>query len=367
MSWWELEYEYDIGAAVYVPFVRPLYPADHEDGPVPDGPDVEAVKRIAWKLGRWTPPPHDRAYSNKFAHGKSGNVGESGWQGVQRQAGVAKASGAYGERSHHIAIYARIPEGRDNAGRFACDDYEVALFQEAARLFPPKDEAADEPPSGDSRGRALDHLDERVGYTEDPARSNCDSRPDGIRTAQDHCAGGGTWLRYEPWCGCWCYYALEAAGVKGIDSHLASVASIEDAARAGSKCYRGWTTDRSQGSAGRPGGRRRLRRPRRDRARLPGVEHADLRREHVLRLLGVAVERRRRVQAGAVPLRGPRLRAGGLPVTDRWRERLRRIMLATRRRERRAGEWLEPGSDERMDRSILLRLWDEHDRREATR
>jgi hypothetical protein len=246
VNWWELEYEYDIGAAVYVPFVRPLYPPDHADGPVPDGPDVEAVKRIAWKLGRWPAPPYDRAYSNAFAHGKSGNVGESGWQGVQRQAQVAKASGAYGERSHHIAIYARIPQGRDNAGKFACDDFEVALFQEAAKLFPPKDEAADEPPAGNRRQVALDHLDRRLGYTENPAGSNCDTRPDGIRTAQDHCAGGGTWLRYQPWCGCWCYYALEAAGVKGIDSHLASVASIEDAARAGSKCYRGWTTDRSK-------------------------------------------------------------------------------------------------------------------------
>jgi hypothetical protein len=48
---------------------------------------------------------------------------------------------------------------------------------------------------------------------------------------------------------------------------------------------------------------------------------------------------------------------------DRWRERLRRIALATRARERRAGEWLEQGSDERMDRTVLLRLWDEHDRR----
>ena len=245
MNWWELEYEYDVGVAVFVPFVRPLYPPDHEDGPVPDGPDVEAVKRICWKLGRWSPPPHDRAFSNSFAHGKSGNVSESGWEGVQRQAGVAKASGAYGERSHHIAIYSRIPKGLDNSGKFACDDYEVALFQQAAEMFP-KDEAADEPPSGNPRQAALDWLESKVGITEDPAGSNCDSREDGIRRAQDECAGGGTWLRYQPWCGCWVFRALQVAGVKGIDSSLASVASIEDAARAGTKCWRGWTTDRSK-------------------------------------------------------------------------------------------------------------------------
>jgi hypothetical protein len=102
--------------------------------------------------------------------------------------------------------------------------------------------------TGASKGRqaAIDHLAKRVGYTEDPPDSNCDQRSDGIRTAQDHCAGGGTWLRYEPWCGCWCFYGAEAGGVAQIDSTMASVAQIEDYAKAGQKCYRGWTTDRSK-------------------------------------------------------------------------------------------------------------------------
>jgi hypothetical protein len=43
-----------------------------------------------------------------------------------------------------------------------------------------------------------------------------------------------------------------------------------------------------------------------------------------------------------------------------WRERLRRIALRSRMRE---GEWREPGSDELMERKILLRIWEEHDRR----
>jgi len=102
-----------------------------------------------------------------------------------------------------------------------------------------------EPPAPTKKPRdvAVAHLAARVGYTEDPPNSNCDNRPDGIRASQDACAGGGTWLRGEPWCGCWCYYALEAAGVKGIDSHVASCAQIEDYAQAGAKCYRGWTTN----------------------------------------------------------------------------------------------------------------------------
>jgi hypothetical protein len=99
---------------------------------------------------------------------------------------------------------------------------------------------------GSSRQVAMDHLEKRDGYTENPANSNSDSRSDGIKASQTACADGGTWLHYEPWCGCWCFYAAEAAGVAGIDSHMASVAQIEDYARAGQKCYRGWTTDRSK-------------------------------------------------------------------------------------------------------------------------
>jgi hypothetical protein len=251
MSWHDDDYIYDVGVAPFVAFVRPLY-FEPPDGPVPDGPDGEAVKRGVSRLGRWPWPtdpdgaPFDRSYSRAFALGKSGgNVGDSGVAGVQRQAGIAKASGNYGERTHPFLCYARIPSGLPHAGDFAFDDKARALMAEAAKMFP-KDEPADAPASGSARQRAMDHQAKRVGYTEQPADSNCDNRSDGIRTAQDRTAGGGTWLRYQPWCGCWCYYALDTAGVKGIDSHLASVASIEDAARAGSKCYRGWTTDRSK-------------------------------------------------------------------------------------------------------------------------
>lgn len=97
-----------------------------------------------------------------------------------------------------------------------------------------------------SRQVAMDHMKKRVGYTERPAGTNCDDRPDGIRVAQDHTASGATWLRGQPWCGCWCFYALETAKVPGIDSHLASVALIENTAKQGKKCYRGWTTDRGR-------------------------------------------------------------------------------------------------------------------------
>lgn len=101
-----------------------------------------------------------------------------------------------------------------------------------------------------AREVAMSHLKKREGYTEDPAGSNFDNRSDGIKAAQRATAGGATWLDRQPWCGCWCFYAAQAAGVKGIDSHMASVAQIEDYAKKGQKCYRGWTTDRSKVAKG---------------------------------------------------------------------------------------------------------------------
>lgn len=92
--------------------------------------------------------------------------------------------------------------------------------------------------------------EKHLGITENPADSNCDSRSDGIRTSQDGCANG-TWLRYQPWCGCWAWSGLYAAGkVSKGDSWLASVASIEDYAKAGKGPFKGWTTDGSKAKKG---------------------------------------------------------------------------------------------------------------------
>jgi len=246
-AWYETAYVYDVGVAKFVAFPRPLYPPDDPDGPVENGPDVEALKRAVSRLGRWPWGTFSGEYSNGFAHGKSANVGDSGVEGVQRQAKVAKPSGAVGERTYDVLLYARIPNGLPHNGEFAMDARAIELLQQAEQRFNKPNSSS---PTGDPRETVMDHLERRLGYTESPAGSNCDSRSDGIRTAQDHTAGGGTWLRYQPWCGCWCYYALEAAGVKRLDSHMASVASIEDYARSGAKCYRKWTTNRAEVTKG---------------------------------------------------------------------------------------------------------------------
>jgi peptidoglycan hydrolase-like protein with peptidoglycan-binding domain len=192
------------------------------------GDDCLAVKRALSRAGfiPW------QEFTNTY-----GTQAENGCRAFQESVGITGGDGGaprghYGESTHAKLLKAK-----------AAGKHEWAFDARSIELYKGYESGAT---GGDARSKALDHLERRVGYTEQPSGSNCDNRSDGIRTAQDHTAGGGTWLRYQPWCGCWCYYALETAGVQNIDSSLASVASIEDYARQGAKCYRGWTTDRSK-------------------------------------------------------------------------------------------------------------------------
>jgi hypothetical protein len=108
----------------------------------------------------------------------------------------------------------------------------------------------DQPAAQGWRDKSSSWHGAHLGITESPPNSNCDSRSDGIRTSQDGCANG-TWLRYQAWCGCWAWSGLYAAGkVRRGDSWLASVAAIEDAAKAGRTPFKGWTTDGSKARKG---------------------------------------------------------------------------------------------------------------------
>ena len=208
MSWHEEEYIYDIGPAQFVSFPRSLYPPDDPKGPSQNGPDVEAYKRAVSRLGRWPWPsdpdgaPFDESYSNAFAHGKpGGNVGDSGLEGVQRQAGVAKASGALGERTYDILLYARIPNGLAHAGEYAMDDRAIALLQQAAKLFP-KDEPEPAKPSKSVRETIVDTAmlgNSKAGqihYTQDYRRMwgvREQVRPDDVPPYED-CSSFATWV-----------------------------------------------------------------------------------------------------------------------------------------------------------------------------
>lgn len=251
-EWWEKAYPG--GPMVAVPgFPRPLYPPDAtKQGKTPskDGPDCLAYKRVCWRAGRWPGPAanFDRAFSNAFSHGKSGgNVADSGIAGIQRQQKI-DPTGWIGQATFNTLRSIRIPEGLPNAGQMAMDATAANLIKQAWEQYGgnPEPPAPPAPPTQSPRSQLAAHFKPRDGYTEQPPNSNSDNRSDGIRTSQDRTAGSGTWLRGQPWCGCWCFYALQEVGVKSLGSWMASVASIEDYAKQKAYCFTGWTTDRSK-------------------------------------------------------------------------------------------------------------------------
>lgn len=87
------------------------------------------------------------------------------------------------------------------------------------------------------RGRDQRWLSSHRGITEQPWGSNRDNREDGITAAQKRL---GNWLVGLAWCGTWAANGLLAAGVKGVSYRQASVALIEDDARAGRAPFREW-------------------------------------------------------------------------------------------------------------------------------
>jgi N-acetylmuramoyl-L-alanine amidase len=147
-EWWEAPYKG--GPLVPVPgFPRPLYPPDAvSKGKTPsvNGPDVEAYKRTCWRAGRWQGPASnfDRAFSNAFSHGKSGNVGESGIAGVQRQQGI-DPTGWVGQATFNTLRSIRVPTG-PHAGEMAMDENAANLIAQAWQLYG-GNEPSPEPPA----------------------------------------------------------------------------------------------------------------------------------------------------------------------------------------------------------------------------
>jgi hypothetical protein len=231
---------------------RTLYAPDNPNQKTQsDGKDVQAIKRMVSRAGFWKWQEFDRTYSNAFAHGATGPTGSGpGVDGLRKALGIFDGSGTFNERCYHALLYAKVPAGSPHAGEWVCDATSAQLLAEYEQAWK-KDHPSPKPePAGQPRDVAIKHLAARVGYTEQPAGSNCDNRSDGIRVAQTKTAGGGTWLLYQPWCGCWCFYALQAAKVAKLGSWMASVASIETYAKSASYCFQGWTTDRSRARPG---------------------------------------------------------------------------------------------------------------------
>ena len=119
---------------------------------------------------------------------------------------------------------------------------------------------------GGWRDKSANWHESHLSITENPADSNCDSRSDGIRTSQDGCAGG-TWLRYQPWCGCWAWSGLYAAGKVKQGRLVAGQRRLDRGLRqAGQGSLQGLDDRRIEGEEGRPRRAVRPRPARRDRA-----------------------------------------------------------------------------------------------------
>jgi len=175
-------------------FPRALYPPDAAaKGKTPSGKgkDVQAYKRVVWRLGRWPGPASgfDNSFSNAFSHGKGGNVIDTGLAGMQRQAKIDD-TGWVGEKTFNfmrsVLIPEGIPSGPGKAGEHAMDAYAQSLLVDAWDEFGGKEPSP--APSGTIRSAALKRASAELGTKESPANSN--------RTKY------GSWYGMDgnPWC-----------------------------------------------------------------------------------------------------------------------------------------------------------------------
>jgi CHAP domain/Putative peptidoglycan binding domain len=221
---WDYEHAYPGGPMVAVlGFPRPLYPPDNTQNPSPvDGSDVEAYKRTISRLGRWKWQTFDQAFSNAFSHGKSGNVGESGIEGFQRQMNI-QPTGNVGQETFNALRSAKIPEGLPSSGEYGMDARSVELINAAFKRF-----GGQEPkPDGSTKGQArLKKAQAELGYKESGNNSN----------------KYGQWYgaNYQPWCAMfvtWCdlYGAMPSPSTFARGSHYAYCPYIVNDARLGKR------------------------------------------------------------------------------------------------------------------------------------
>jgi hypothetical protein len=178
-------------------FPRPLYPPNakqHGKTPSMDGPDIVAYKRTVSRAGRWPWQSFDDSFSNGFAHGTSGNVGETGVAGVQRQ-GSLEDTGWIGEATFNLLRSIRIPQGLPHAGETAMDATAVNLISKAWMMFGGHEPEPE--PTGTVRAAALTRAISQIGVKESPPDSNNNKY--------------GQWygMNYQPWCAMFCTWCYE--------------------------------------------------------------------------------------------------------------------------------------------------------------
>ena len=128
--------------------------------------------------------------SNGFSHGKSGNVGESGVAGVQRQQKI-QPTGWIGQETFNLLRSIRIPKGLPNAGQAAMDARSVELINMAWDRFGGKEQP--EPPTGSAAAARLKTAQAEIGVKENPANSNRCKYTDWYGMVGPWCAMFVTW------------------------------------------------------------------------------------------------------------------------------------------------------------------------------
>lgn len=219
-SWWQLPYP---GAPMVQVkgFPRPLYPPNAGSYPssVP-GPDVQAYKRVVSRAGRWPWSANfNQNYTTEFARGRSGNVGETGVAGVQRQQHL-DATGYIGKSTFNTLRSIVIPKGLPNAGQMAMDQAAVKLVNQAYDLYgghePPP------PPAQTKRQLALAQAITQIGTVEDPPGSN--NQPYGLWYG----------MNGVPWCAIfvsWCFESVVGSPSFKAGSYYSYVPYIVSDAR----------------------------------------------------------------------------------------------------------------------------------------
>jgi hypothetical protein len=196
-KWWKYPYALGPGppGGPSIPFPRSLYAPDAPSQPAPfDGPDAQAYKRAISRLGRWPWQTFSEAYSNDFAHGTSGNVGDTGVEGFQRQEPGLDDTGNFSAKAYDRLMRALIPPCLPHANEYGFDGYALALLREANAHG-----------GAAARDLALDAAIGELGYVESPNGSNRNKF--------------GAWYGMDgvPWCAIFVTWCFEV-GAGGSDS-----------------------------------------------------------------------------------------------------------------------------------------------------
>ena len=194
-DWYEVPYV--TGPLVKVKgFPRPLYPPDASrvrQEALGRRAGLRGLKRVVSRAGRWQWQEFDDAFSNGFAHGKGGNVVDTGLAGVQRQSCSINDTGWLGKTTFDYLRSIRVPEGKPHAGEPCMDATAAKLIDQAFDRFGGHEPAPDELTV---RQAALKRAITQLGTVESPSGSN----------KQKY----GSWygMNGQPWCAIfvtWCF------------------------------------------------------------------------------------------------------------------------------------------------------------------